>query len=38
MDTIVVCSLAYILAIALIYVPQCPKTVTDSAKSRGSRP
>jgi hypothetical protein len=31
MDTIVVCSLAYILVIALIYAPQCPKTVTDPA-------
>jgi len=31
MDTIVVCSLAYILVIALIYAPQCPKTATDHA-------
>ena len=31
MDTIVVCSLAYILVIALIYIPQCPKTVTGPA-------
>lgn len=31
MDTIVVCSLAYILVIALIYAPKCPKTATDSA-------
>ena len=31
MDTIVVCSLAYILVIVLIYAPQCPKTVTDPA-------
>lgn len=31
MDTIVVCSLAYILVIALIYAPQCPKTATDPA-------
>jgi hypothetical protein len=31
MDTIVVCSLAYILLIALIYAPQCPKTVTGPA-------
>jgi len=31
MDTIVVCTLAYILVIALIYAPKCPKTVTGPA-------
>jgi len=31
MDTIVVCTLAYILVIALIYVPKCPKTATGPA-------
>jgi hypothetical protein len=31
MDTIVICTLAYILTIALIYAPQCPKTVTGPA-------
>ena len=31
MDTIVVCCLAYVALIALIYAPKCPKTATSPA-------
>lgn len=31
MDTVIVLTLAYILLIALIYAPQCPKTATGHA-------